>query len=361
MTLIDDEIEEVSRLCQNVISNSKLITCQNTLVRVDVEQSRIRRLTICIRFPDNYPKNKLLLEFKSKTLSSAFLDKFNNLCDTMLNDAEGKPQIMWVLKFISEYLSANPLCIVLDEVQQIKQLLSNFGHLRVKQRSCTIDLIIRAEEYFYQAKFKVPKDYPIERVVWNDCECNLPQALVLFINGQAQEIARRCVEPPLAGVNTNLYFKPKRSLYRCLAFVITTVRNILQEKCPVCGQRCLPDNPSDNITRDTDDLFLIRMFCGHIYHQSCLKRFMSEPPFPIGGKTCPALTNHRNDDLTITDDEISLPKRSPSNPPLSLAAVCGQKVSHDKWGLNNVKSAETKWAHRQAKIRELEEVKDFLQ
>uniref|UniRef100_A0A182W854 RING-type domain-containing protein n=1 Tax=Anopheles minimus TaxID=112268 RepID=A0A182W854_9DIPT len=355
MTLIDDEIDEVSRLCENVIPNSKLVACQNTLVRVEVQQSCMRRLTICIRFPENYPKTKLLLEFKSKTLSSTFLDKFINLCETRLNDAVEKPQVMWILKFISDYLLANPLCIILDELQQIKQLLSTFGELKVKQRACTIELIVRAEQYYYQAKFKVPNDYPNERVAWDDCECNLPLALVLFINGQAKEIARQCVEPPLAAINTNASFKPKRSLQICLAFVVTTVRNILQEKCPICGHRCLPENPSDNITRNTDDLFLVRMFCGHIYHQGCLKRFMSEPPFPRGGKTCPAQANPRHDAMTLRSDEQCLPMQSASNLRLASDAVCGQRVTHDKWGLNNVKAAETKWAHRQAKIRELEE------
>ncbi|XP_035919939.1 uncharacterized protein LOC118517668 isoform X1 [Anopheles stephensi] len=362
MPLIDDEIDEVSRLCENVIPNSKLVACHKTLVRVDVRQSAMRQLTICIRFPENYPTNKLLLEFKSKTLSISFLEKLTSLCETKLNEAVGKPQTMWILHFLSDYLSANPLCIVLDEIQQIKQLLASSGELKVKQRVCTIDLTVRVGQYYFRAKFKVPNGYPAERIMWDDSECNLPQAIVLFLNGQAREIARRCVEPPLARKDSNVTFTPKRSLQRCLVFIINTVRDLPQEKCPICLQCCLPESPSDVVTRDNDDLYLIRMFCGHIYHQSCLKRFMSEPPFPIGGKTCPAQGTHNYNASTTPDNKVCLVKHPASNNIVpALDEVCGQRVTHDKWGLNNVKSAETKWAHRQAKMRELEEVIDFLQ
>lgn len=40
--------------------------------------------------------------------------------------------------------------------------------------------------------------------------------------------------------------------------------------------------------------------------------------------------------------------------------TCGVRVSHDRWALN-VKLAEARWAQQQARERELEEVKDFLE
>uniref|UniRef100_A0A182P3D3 RING-type domain-containing protein n=1 Tax=Anopheles epiroticus TaxID=199890 RepID=A0A182P3D3_9DIPT len=358
MTLIDDELSEVSRLCENVIPNSTLVTCLRSLVvRVEILQSPERRLTVCLRFPENYPANKLLLEFKSKTLPSIFLEKFEKICETKLSDAVGKPQIMWALKLISEYLSQNPLCIVLDELQQIKSVLSSSDELKIRQRTCTAELIVRADDYIYGAKFKVPSTYPLDRITWEDCECNLPQSLMLFINGTAHEIARRCVEPPLRRTNNSESFTPKPSLYRTLSFLITTMRAIPNETCPICAERCLPKNPLNIVTSSNDDAFLVRMFCGHIYHQICLKRYMSEPPFPKEGKTCPAkkMPNNR---LPL-ESTVCQSKQTTSEP--TLEAVCGMRVTHDKWGLNNVKSAETKWARHQAKIRELEEVIDFLQ
>lgn len=38
---------------------------------------------------------------------------------------------------------------------------------------------------------------------------------------------------------------------------------------------------------------------------------------------------------------------------------CGQRVYHDKWGLSD-KLAEARWAHQQARSRELAEVEDFF-
>lgn len=40
--------------------------------------------------------------------------------------------------------------------------------------------------------------------------------------------------------------------------------------------------------------------------------------------------------------------------------TCGVRIAHDRWALN-VSLAEARWALQQARERELEEVKDFLQ
>lgn len=42
------------------------------------------------------------------------------------------------------------------------------------------------------------------------------------------------------------------------------------------------------------------------------------------------------------------------------SSLCNIRLSHDRWGLS-VKLAEARWAQQQARERELEEVKDFLQ
>ena len=39
--------------------------------------------------------------------------------------------------------------------------------------------------------------------------------------------------------------------------------------------------------------------------------------------------------------------------------ACGQRIYHDKWGVSE-KLAEDRWAHQQARARELAEVEDFL-
>lgn len=39
--------------------------------------------------------------------------------------------------------------------------------------------------------------------------------------------------------------------------------------------------------------------------------------------------------------------------------TCGQRIYHEKWGVSD-KLAEDRWAHQQARARELAEVEDFL-
>ena len=67
------------------------------------------------------------------------------------------------------------------------------------------------------------------------------------------------------------------------------------------------------------------MYCAHLYHHECLEVYTKTPPFE-GGKKC-----------------IS----------------CGVRLSHDKWNVPP-KIAEERWAHEQAKKREIAEVAEFL-
>ncbi|XP_053688271.1 uncharacterized protein LOC128737620 [Sabethes cyaneus] len=358
MGLIEDEIDEVKRLCCNVIPCSKLVTCLNSLIRVDINHTDSRQLTVCIRFPVDYPQNKLLLEFKSRSMSLVFLERFTKICDEKSSQFIGKPQVMNVLKFIDSYLRENPLCIVTEEIFNIKKLLEGTsGDLKLRQKSSSLCLSARGGPFFYNAKFRISERYPVERIQWDECDCNLPQALVRFVNGQANEIARQCVEAPLRKIKNNeLEFKPKPSLERTLRFIIAAMKGFPEERCPICEQLSLPPTAQEVIEIDTEAKFLIRMFCGHVYHQGCLKRFMSEPPFPPGGKICPAKRKHPRSDRTGGGGRLKHTTGTNSEEEL-----CQQRVTHDKWGLNDVKSAEAKWAHQQARVRELEEVIDFLQ
>lgn len=68
-----------------------------------------------------------------------------------------------------------------------------------------------------------------------------------------------------------------------------------------------------------------RLYCGHLFHQECLLNYMKLPPF--GNKKC---------------------------------KICGKNISHFKWSLSD-KLAEERWAHEQARERELQEVTEFFQ
>lgn len=199
---------------------------------------------------------------------------------------------------------------------------------------------------------------------WESHESNLPVVLVRFLNGQAKEIARQCVEPPLH--TKDPAFEPNPSLEKTLTFLISATREFHKENCPICKLPCLPTDSSQTVTNDALDSYVERVYCGHLFHQGCLKQYIREPPFPSGGKCCPAPKSHPRSDAMSRhvkqpkpNVQIGHRKKSASFSEGPEESVCGIRLSHDRWGLS-VKLAEARWAQQQARVRELEEVIDFM-
>ncbi|XP_021913994.1 uncharacterized protein LOC110827050 [Zootermopsis nevadensis] len=92
MGLIDDELQEVNKLCQHVITGSKLVSCVQTMVRVEIRRTAFKHIVACIQFPSDYPRSPLLIELKSKTLSDKLLDGLTNVCEQEAKKILGKPQ-----------------------------------------------------------------------------------------------------------------------------------------------------------------------------------------------------------------------------------------------------------------------------
>lgn len=183
--------------------------------------------------------------------------------------------------------------------------------------------------------------------------------LIRFLNGQSREIARQCVEAPIRTQINDPPFRPKPSFESTLSFLVSATNEFHKEICPICKQCCLPENAADVVIDDTKDNYVERVYCGHTYHQGCLKKYMREPPFPANGKTCPAPSKHLRSDMSHLPKVIAAATNQ-TRKSQTLLASCGMRLSHDRWGLN-VKLAEARWAQQQARVRELEEVIDFLQ
>lgn len=61
---------------------------------------------------------------------------------------------------------------------------------------------------------------------------------------QANEIARKCVEPPLKKSNPkDPPFQPSPSLLRSVGFLIDCVQRLPDEFCQFCKQQCFPNDP----------------------------------------------------------------------------------------------------------------------
>ncbi|XP_037957610.1 uncharacterized protein LOC119687391 [Teleopsis dalmanni] len=369
MSIIDFELEEFRKLCENVVPNSKIIACttDNPFVRVEICENKFNRnIVCCLRFPDLYPQQPVLVELKSRTLSDKFLQGLSKLCETKAREHLGKPQCVLVLKFLQQYLVENPLCVCFDEIQQLRRDLqseeTDGEQLKLKQKIQTVQFCARGGAYFYRLRAVIPDDYPQQCVDLQNAETNLPAVLLRYLNGQSREIARQCVQEPLRVTKgkkqTNTTFKPVPSLYRSLKFCLEATRDFYKELCPICSSGVLPPDPEKLVVDDTKDEYVERVYCGHLFHQGCLKRFLREPPFPKGGKLCPAKRRHpRSDANNYLGGGIG--KQIADVREQCSSETCGIRLAHDRWVVN-VKVAESRWAQKQARERELEEVVDFL-
>lgn len=114
-----------------------------------------------------------------------------------------------------------------------------------------------------------------------------------------------------------------------------------------CGKRLFPADPeaAAALLRTADEAKrATRIYCGHWFHYACLARFITEPPF---GKPCPVRVCAR-----------SPPRIALTPSPLcgrGLPQTCGKTVQHPDWP-SDVKKLEKRWAHTQAKKREVDEV-----
>ncbi|XP_034938099.1 uncharacterized protein [Chelonus insularis] len=325
MGFIDNELQEVSRLCQNVVQGSKLVSCVQSMVRAEIIKTDFKKIIVCIQFPKDYPHTPLLIELKSKTLSSKLLSGLTDVCEKKCKQILGKAQILPTLKFISNFIEENPLICCYDEITTIKKLLGDQDSLKLKQKSSSVNLEIRQGLYFYKTKIIIPDDYPTSAVKITEVETNFPKLFTRYFLGQGQELGRQCVEPPLKK-KLNHIFSPTPSLNTVTSFLIRSVKALPNEKCQLCKKVCFPADPSFAILDENADVHVERLYCSHLFHLQCLMTFMKTPPFH-GGKKCPS---------------------------------CGKQVFHDKWGVSD-KLAEDRWAHEQARARELAEVADFFE
>ncbi|XP_017075122.2 uncharacterized protein LOC108110544 [Drosophila eugracilis] len=364
MSFIDQEVTEFRAQCEKQVPHTKIIICSNSLIRVDIYPERPNlSMTVCLRFPENYPQSTpILVELKSRVYSDMLLTELTRLIDDYVKDFLGKPQALLVLAFAQQYLTDNPLCVCLDEIKQLRADIKSGGsesQLKLKQKNRSVELVAKGGRYKYKVTAVVLDSYPMQSVELRGQESNLPAVLVRYLNGQSREIARQCVEPPIRLSKEALAnFRPVRSLQRSLKFCLEATRDFHIELCPICDKTVLPDDPQNIEIDDNSDLFIERVYCGHLFHQGCLKKYLSEPPFPKGGKLCPAKRRHPR-----SDAQTYMGRSQGGGVAASKSledAVCGIKLAHDRWVVS-VKTAEARWAQKQARQRELEEVVDFLQ
>ena len=327
MSVIQEELNDVKSRIVNVVTTAEIVGCHQANVQIRITRTKHKRCLCQFQFPPNYPDETILLEVKSKVFPGKVIDVITQLAETEAKKLCGKPQIISLIKFINKFMEENPLLVCSDEISKVKKnLVEEQDDFKVKQKTGVIDYRIAAKKYFLHVKLTVPDQYPTECVGIEFKGSNFPAILEHHFVAQAQEIARQCVQEPLRKNPRSPPFEAKPSLYTVLEYLSAfCIHAFPVEICPCCKKPALADDPEKCETNPNADMFVEWVYCKHVFHHACLDVYMKTPPFD-GGKKC---------------------------------QKCGKRIYHEKWNISP-ELAEQRWAHKEARTREIEEVTDFL-
>lgn len=330
MTLVNEEVKFIENNLCNKVEGVEILGCHARLITFTMTKTEYRKLTVSIQFPEKYPDKALFVELKSKFIPHEVLQSVTKICDQQLQNYLGTKQVLVLAIFLKKFLDESPLLPCKDELMKAKTefLKEGLDTMKLKQKQGVITIEAKHEtDYAYKFKICVPDEYPKDCVTIQGESNNFPASLAYYFVCQAREIARQSVQKPLDKKKRNLPFQPKPHVYKIIKFLVADcVKTYPTSTCPLCKKNCLPSNPKDIIKEAKHKDYVERIYCGHLYHHGCLGEYMRKPPFPPGGKTC---------------------------------LICNVRVSHDKFNLSP-RIAEQRWAHKEARNRELAEVTDFF-
>jgi len=326
-TVISNELREIKERLEKEVEGSELVTCVRAHIRVSITRTQQKSLGVCLQFPpDGYPVSPIILELKSKTLDEKLLDGLTRVCDQEAKKLQGQKQVIPMLKFLRDFIDQNPLCCCSKEINDVKKnILEENDELKIRQKDSAVVVKASQGKYTFSYKITVPDDYPVQPVLVEEKSNSFPPEMRVYFRANAAEIARKCTQAPLNSKKAKTW-QPRPSLAPVLNFLIKDgVKRFPLADCPLCGRRSFPPEPSEVIVDPSADLYVEKVYCGHLFHHKCLDAFMKTPPFD-GGKKCPE---------------------------------CEKRIYHSKWNASP-EVAEARWAHEQAKHRELADVVDFL-
>ena len=323
---IEKELEKIKAEAPTV-DGVTVEAAVKAMVRLKIYKSDNKNLVACFQFPEKYPNDTIIVELKSKVLAQRLLEGLTKVCDKEAKGLIGQRQIIAVTKFIRKFLDDTPLCVCSEEINVIKKDLVHEGdEVKLKQKTSQVVVKLREGNYLLTAKLTVPDDYPLSKLGIEITDQNFPDVVKANYTGQAVEIARRCVQPPLKRKPKDPPFEPKPSLRPVVQYLATEIVHKLPHAvCPLCKQKAFPEDPTKVDNNPSSPGFVERVYCSHLFHHGCLDKYLKTPPF-INGKKCPD---------------------------------CGNRIYHDKWK-TSAEVLENRWAHKQARDRELSEVVDFL-
>lgn len=122
-SLLEEELAQLPREVSG-IPHTELVTCHSSMVQIKVRLvsqtlsydltwkmllfSRMtahKHVVVCVQFPADYPNSFLLIELKSKTIPSKFIDSLVSVCDQEMKKHRGKKQVGYlVCRYISRLM-----------------------------------------------------------------------------------------------------------------------------------------------------------------------------------------------------------------------------------------------------------------
>ncbi|KAK3243954.1 hypothetical protein CYMTET_46417 [Cymbomonas tetramitiformis] len=398
-SILTSELDLVSK----TLPKNELRSCFPSLVQVEFAPTAYRDICIKIQFPDDYPQTPLIAQLESRRLHEDIVTKLQVACEKEAEKNLGGEQILPVVDFLRNFVTNNNLIAAFSDIRALRASLPDPAVLTTQERAGTVKLLLEEGAYKLAVRFVLSKDYPEHAPTIEVKASTFPPEYVHMFIAQANEIGRRCVEagtsemPPPPGISEmppppGLSFKEWKKKDMTMAFVplanegtakhrkaeaaaaakaealmlgnqrkleilgigehcpseaaLSTpsvekvssglpslapmalflindcVQRLPRDICKICDGGLLPANPSD-LPKLPKDKQVERIYCGHYYHYGCLNKIMTVPPF---AKPC---------------------------------LTCGRRIYHHKW-VSDIKVLEKRWATKQAREREIDDVVNFL-
>lgn len=319
-----DVVDEELRVLARERPAHELMTLSRELVTLLLQTTPVKRVVVNVQFPAGYPAAAgLHFQLTSSQLGDASLSKLHELAQRRLSvDCAGQPQLLSLARLLDRAMRT---LMLLPCVEDIAALRRTFADLATDDRAGCVLFSVRsnagdaAYEHRSDVRACVPDAYPAEPVRVTVVQSTLPAALVDVIVAHANEEARKLSNAQ----------PPKPSLVEAVTTAHSVADSIATAVCQVCALRVLPARAGAGPlalppagSRDSPE----RLYCGHWYHLACVDKYLHEPPFVAEGKPC---------------------------------LVCRRRVLTQRWDADH-KTLERRWASKQAKQREVEDVADML-
>jgi len=327
MPPLDDELVRVNKDLANSVVGLEVLSATKHSVQVKIRKTEHKQLRLLIMFPEDYPNRSLMVEVKSKSLPERVMKLIESISEKEAKKLQGQFQVVAICKVVRQFLDENMFIVCAAELDTVKRsFLEDGDEIKIKQKAGSFHVNANKNGYFMNFKMSITDDYPVTNVSIDTKDTNFPKDLADMFIRQSIELARRCVVPPAMPRKGDPEFREKPSIIPCAEYLIKDcIKFYPIAECSICENQAFPIDPA-KVTQDIrHPCYVEYVYCSHIFHHKCLDSYMKSPPFK-GGKKCP---------------------------------ICRKRIFHEKWQATP-QLAEQRWAHKQAKDRELAEVTDFM-